>query len=73
MADVTEFSLTVNAELLNTLKYGLSQLPGAAQRAAQAIDAALAQAVEAAKEPQGTDPAALNKQSNGNGIDHYQD
>jgi hypothetical protein len=58
MADVTEFSLTVNAELLNTLKYGLSQLPAAAQRAAQAIDAALAQAVEAAKgEPESAEPA----------------
>ena len=56
MADLSEFQLTVNLELLNTLRFGLSQLPGAAQRADQAIQAAITQAAEAAQAAEADKP-----------------
>ena len=61
MADLSEFLLTVNLELLNTLRFGLSQLPGAAQRADQAIQAAITQAAEAAKAKEALDPAEIER------------
>jgi AMMECR1 domain-containing protein len=56
--EVTEFNLTVNLDLLNTLRFALGQVIPAAQRADQALQAAINAAVEAAKgEPVSAEPA----------------
>ena len=58
--EVTEFNLTVNLDLLNTLRFALGQVIPAAQRADQALQDAINAAVEGAKgDPVSAEPAPV--------------